>query len=297
MLTAGKDEEDLKCLALNFGATDLIDKPVSREDLLARIRSVLRLKSYQDQLREMNVGLETRIAERTAELKRSYTNFIWRLAKIGEYRDEQTGRHIIRVATYSRELARAMQLPDDFVETVYMTAPLHDIGKIGVPDSILLKRGELTSGEVKVMEQHCLIGYQILTAGIDQARQHADWPGEQSTPPQSTGNRSLDIAGSIALAHHERWDGQGYPRGLCGDEIPLEARIVALADVYDALTSARPYKQALSEQKTIEVLEGGPGSHFDPQVYAAFETLTEEFRAIRLRLSDGMCLASSSMRL
>ncbi len=285
MLTAGR-EDDLKCLALNLGATDLIDKPVHRDDLLARIRSVLRLKSYQDQLRDLNKDLEHKVIERTNQLQNSQLEFIWRLAKIGEYRDEQTGRHVIRVATYARELAKQMQLPEDFVEMIYMTAPLHDIGKIGVPDSILLKRGELTPEEFKIMQQHCEMGHTILTGDLWNTISTMEWPGPHDPARKITGNRLLDMAGSIAIAHHERWDGQGYPKGLKGEEIPLEARIVALADVYDALTSDRPYKQALSAAKTEEVIEGGPGSHFDPRVYAAFEHLREVFRAIRTRLSD-----------
>ena len=285
MLTAGRDD-DLKCLTLNLGATDLIDKPVHRDDLLARIRSVLRLKSYQDQLREVNTSLESKVAQRTADLKNSHLDFIWRLAKIGEYRDQQTGRHIIRVASYARELARQMGLPDEFVEIIYMTAPLHDIGKIGIPDSILLKHGELTSEETRVMEQHCSIGYHILTTDVAHDHHPGEWPGDGNGTARRTGNPLLDMAASIALAHHERWDGRGYPNGLAGDRIPLEARIVTLADVYDALTSDRPYKRALSEKHTVEVLEGGPGSHFDPQVYAAFERLHHQFQTIRTRLSD-----------
>ena len=290
MLTAGRDD-DLKCLALNLGATDLVDKPIHRDDLLARIRSVLRLKSTQDELKELNASLEQKVAERTQEIKWSQLDIIWHLAKVGEYRDEQTGQHIARVACYARTLAEEMHLPNEFIETLYMTAPLHDIGKVGIPDSILLKRGELTPEERRVMEQHCRIGHKILTEGPDDLNAPDIWPGGKEVVAfTSTQNKLLTMAASIALSHHERWDGQGYPDGLKGDETPLEARIVALADVYDALTSDRPYKFAMSDSQTCEVLEGGPGSHFDPDVYAAFEKLTEQFRTIRARLSNKVCL-------
>ena len=286
MLTAGRDD-DLKCLALNLGATDLVDKPIHRDDLLARIRSVLRLKSTQDQLKELNASLEQKVAERTQQIKWSRLDIIWRLAKIGEYRDEQTGKHIVRVACYARALADEMHLSDAFIETLYMTAPLHDIGKIGIPDSILLKRAELTPEERCVMEQHCRIGHKILTDAPDNFNTPENWPScPELTAFKSIQNDLLTMAASIALSHHERWDGQGYPDGLKGDEIPLEARIVALADVYDALTTDRPYKYPMSDSQTVEVIEGGPGSHFDPDVYAAFERLTEPFRAIRTRLSN-----------
>ena len=289
MLTAGRDD-DSKCIALNLGATDLIDKPIQREDLLARIRSVLRLKSSQDDLKELNATLEQKVVMRTEDLKRSHLDIIWRLAQTSEYRDEQTGRHIVRVACYSRIVARQMQLSDDFVETLYMSAPLHDIGKIGTPDRILLKPDKLTPEEHKVMEQHCRIGYEILTKSPEELWGSGNWPGSQPGLSERIGNRFVDMAASIALSHHERWDGQGYPEQLRGEEIPLAARIVALADVYDALASERPYKRAFPEGKTLEIIEGGPESQFDPAVYAAFEELTEQFRAIQTRLADHLCL-------
>ena len=291
VMVTGLGDEDLKCLALNQGATDLLTKPVSLEDLTARIRSVLRLKTYQDELKQLNRVLERKVTERTRELENSHIDIIWRLAKAGEYRDEATGNHTLRVGCYSRLLGKEMKLPEDFVETLFLTAPLHDIGKIGIPDSILLKPGKLSVQERDVMQKHCAIGAEILRREPGPHRLLLKLAGHDSLL-ESTGkdNRLLDLAVSIAMGHHERWDGRGYPARRAGEEIPIEAQIVALADVYDALCSDRPYRPAFPEKKALAIMKEDAGCQFAPKVYRAFEKLTKPFRAVRAAFSAEMGL-------
>jgi putative two-component system response regulator len=296
MLT-GMGDEDLKCLALNQGATDLLAKPVTLEDILARARSVLRLKSYQDDLKEMNRTLGERVAARTRDLENSRLDIIWRLAKAGEYRDEATGHHIARVGFYSRLLASEMKMPRNVVENVFLTAPLHDIGKIGIPDSLLLKPGRLSPEEREVMEKHCALGVEILRQEPRSQTVFMKYAANEAYSQWTqTGNPLLDMAVSIAMNHHERWDGSGYPEGRAGEDIPIEARIVALTDVYDALSSDRPYRPAFSERRVLSIMREEAEAHFDPDVFRAFEGLTSAFRAVRAEFSEetgvGVPLAS-----
>jgi len=291
MLTGAGDGQH-KRHALELGATDLLNKPVKKEDLIARIRSVLRLKSYQDELRTYNDMLERKVAERTSALELSHRDIVWRLAKAGEYRDEMTGNHIARVGCYSRVLSEGMGMPRGFIETIFLTSPLHDIGKIGIPDEILLKPAKLTREERKTMEQHCAIGADILLQEPKGMRPFLAWQGHESDLTEvGADNTVLKMAASIAMTHHERWDGVGYPRGLSGNDIPLESRIVALSDVYDALCCARPYKPAYPEDKVLAIITEEAGGHFDPQVFACFENVIEDFRHIRGQFADEMCPA------
>jgi response regulator RpfG family c-di-GMP phosphodiesterase len=281
MLT-GLGDDDLKCLALNQGATDLLSKPVSFEDLMARIRSVLRLKSCQDELRQLNDTLQRKVVERTRELEDSRIDIIWRLAKAGEYRDEATGDHIARVGCYSRLLGKEMNLPEPFVEMLFLTAPLHDIGKIGIPDSILLKPGKLSPQERSLMQRHSAIGAEILRQEPRGQRLLLSFAaGETRSQWMGKDNRLLDMAVSIAMGHHERWDGHGYPAGRSGDDIPVEAQIVALADVYDALCSIRPYRPAFPEREALAIMKTQSKGQFAPRVYHAFEKLVKPFRDVR----------------
>jgi putative two-component system response regulator len=277
----------LKRRALDLGATDLLSKPVELEDLLARLRNVLRLKSYRDELRAANDSLEHRVHERTEELTRSRLDIIWRLGKVAEHRDVETGNHVIRVGSYSRVIAEAMWKNRGFVETLFLAAPLHDIGKIGIPDSILLRRGPLSPGQRKQMEKHCEIGTRILRDESRVRTAFQEWRGANSQSELAGyENPFLETAASIALAHHEKWDGSGYPQGLSGEQIPLEARIVAISDVFDALTSKRPYKEPHSERHALQILREAEGKHFDPDVYSAFLEALPEIQAIRKRFAD-----------
>jgi len=287
VIVTGAGEHNLKRQALELGATDLLNKPVDREDLLARIKGMLRLKSVQDELKRHNAILEQRVRERTAELEASRIEIIWRLAKAGEYRDEETGNHIMRVGCYCRILAEELGMDRGFTELLFLTSPLHDVGKIGIPDSILLNKGKLSPEEWRIMQGHCAVGEAILLQQPKGMEPFLAWQvGDASEQAARPDNVLLEMAARIARAHHEWWDGTGYPDGLAGEEIPLEARIVAVADVYDALGSARPYKPAYAEDKVMAIMREENGTHFDANVFGAFENVLEGFRSIRAQYSD-----------
>jgi len=241
------------------GAVDFITKPIRESVVRARVRTHLAL---YDQSR----ALEELVQERTAELNATRLEILNRLGSAGEYRDGETGFHVLRVCHYSYEIAMACGLPKSEAELLYNAAALHDTGKIGIPDSILFKPGKLDPGEWLIMRTHCEIGHKII--GIHQ-------------------HHLLDAAASIALTHHERWDGGGYPRGLKGKEIPLFGRIVAVVDVFDALTSERPYKAAWPVSEAVAEIERGRGLHFDPEVVDAFLSVLPELRAIFRQFGRG----------
>ncbi|MFW6114212.1 MAG: HD domain-containing phosphohydrolase [bacterium] len=278
---------EIKRQALDLGAADLLNKPVAPEDLIARLRSVLRLKSYQDELKSHKQLLEQRVAERTSDLVHARLDIIWRLGKAAEHRDTETGNHVIRVGCMSREIAECLHMDRDFVETLFLAAPLHDIGKIGIPDAILLNPSRLNSEEWNIMKQHCQIGARILREECTAKFAFREWRGTQSQfDDQEPANPVLDLGASIALTHHEKWDGSGYPRGLSGDEIPFESRIVAICDVFDAMTSHRPYKNAFTEDQALSILREGRGRHFAPEIHAAFMKSYPAIRSIRERFRD-----------
>jgi putative two-component system response regulator len=285
IVLTGLGDQELRRKALDRGATDLLSKPADTDDLLARVRSALRLKSYQDELKQSNASLEQTVARRTRELRQSRLQVVWRLAKAAEFRDEDTGNHVIRVASYSRAIAESLGLARDFVESLFVTAPLHDVGKIAIPDAILRKPGKLTTEEFEIMQGHCAIGARILRDDSKATAVFQDWWGA-GEPAGDCEDPLLEMAARIALAHHEKWNGAGYPNGLASEAIPLEARIVAVADVYDALTSERPYKPAFSSERSWSIIREGVGQHFDPDVYAAFAAAAEEIEAIQSAFVD-----------
>lgn len=282
MLT-GNAEADLKRRALNLGATDLLNKPVTPEDLQARIRSVLRLKAYQDELEESNATLERKVRERTAQLELSHRDILWRLAKAGEFRDEETGDHVMRVASCSGILAETLGLDSAAVESIFLTSVLHDIGKIGIPDAILLKDGSLSDQERRVMHSHCAIGASILREAPKGLRAFLEWRPGASAAEVIEDDALRAMAAEIALTHHEKWDGSGYPGRLKGDAIPIAGQIVAVADVYDALRSERPYKKPFSKDETLSIMRLVCGVHFAPDVFDAFEAAEPEFDRVRQR--------------
>ena len=251
VLTADVTDEARR-RALSAGASDFLTKPVDRVELLLRVRNLLKVKHLQDQMRRYNATLEHDVAERTQELEQARMEVLERLALAAEFRDDDTQEHAWRIGRICAMVAMQLGLPDDEVELMSRAAPLHDLGKIGIPDEILLKPGKLTDEEFEVMKTHTTIGAEILA-----------------------GSRSpvLRLAERIALSHHERWDGSGYPGGLSGDDIPLEGRIVAIADVFDALTHARPYKEAWPLADAVAEIEDQAGRQFDPEVAAAFTRL------------------------
>jgi putative two-component system response regulator len=248
--------------ALSLGATDFLVRPHEAFDVILRVRNLLQTRFLHLELMARNQNLEALVKERTlyledaqADLKLAQLDVIDRLAVVGEHHDDDTGAHTYRVATMSRSLAIKMGLPDEEVEMIYRSAPLHDVGKIGISDTILLKTGKLTPEEFTLMKRHCEIGAQLLSNGRSEL---------------------LKVARSIAVSHHERFDGSGYPFGLKGEEIPLAGRIVAVADVFDALTSERPYKRAWSVEEACAEIQSQSGRHFDPAVVEAFCALQPE---------------------
>jgi putative two-component system response regulator len=293
IILTGRHESDIKRRALNLGATDLLNKPVDPQDLIARLRSAIRLKVHQDRLKGQNALLEREVEQRTADLVQSRLDIIWRLGKAAEYRDEETGNHVVRVGCHCRVIAESLGADREFIETLFLTSPLHDLGKIGIPDAILLKRGPLTADERNVMRRHCAIGAKILRESSRVMNAFLAWRGTHTRNPEDRSQDALlKMASLIALAHHEWWDGSGYPAGIAGEQIPLEARIVALADTYDALCSERPYKPALTETEALRIIQSEVHRHFDPGVHAAFEASIPEWRAIRSELRDeASCLA------
>ena len=249
----------------------------------------MQTKTYQDDLRAMNEMLAEKVQRQNVDLAQSRMSVVCRLGMAAEFRDEDTGNHVIRVGCYSRAIAAAMGMPRSFLEMLLLAAPLHDIGKIGIPDSVLLKPGPLTDEEWAVMQRHCEIGECILREQSKVVVPLFDWYAvEPPAMKETLENRDpvLEMAASIALTHHEKWDGGGYPRGLQGEAIPLESRIVAVADVFDALTSNRPYRPARPEEEALTIMEATVGSHFDPRVHAAFFRSLPEIRAIRARFAD-----------
>ena len=288
VVVTGESDGGLKRQALDLDAADLLSKPIQLDDLVARLRSVLRTKQLSDEIKQQNELLEQRVQERTAELDASRLDILWKLGKAAEYRDEETGNHVVRVGNFSRVVARALGLHDDFCNTLFLAAPLHDVGKIGVSDSILLKPGQLSDQEWEAMRSHCEMGYSILTDPC-KFTQAAGMITESifSIPVnQPIANPIIEMAASIAINHHEKWDGSGYPRGLSKESIPIEGRIVAIADVYDALRSRRPYKKPLTVPRSLEIIRDGTGNHFDPEVVEAFLDSFSDIEAIELQFAD-----------
>jgi putative two-component system response regulator len=255
-------------MGIEAGCDDFISKPVEKVEILARVRSLLKVKAYNDLMSNYRKELETEVALRTEELKQALEKIkaasletIYRLSRAAEYKDKDTGAHIQRMSLYSAALARSMGLEEKMVETILYAAPMHDLGKIGIPDSILLKPGSLDAAEWEIMKQHSAIGGEILKGS------EAEF---------------IRMGETIALTHHEKWDGSGYPKGLRGIEIPIAGRIAAIADVFDALTSRRPYKEPFSVERSLAIIEEGRGVAFDPEVVDGFFAIKEEILKIYL---------------
>jgi putative two-component system response regulator len=293
----GLNDHDLKEKALDGGAVDLLNKPVQGRDLIARLRNALQMKSSHDDLRATNELLTDKLRRQNIDLAHSRMRIVCRLGMAAEFRDEDTGNHVVRVGCYSRIIAAAMEMPRTFLEMLLLAAPLHDIGKIGIPDSVLLKPGPLNDDEWAIMQRHCEIGECILREQSKAIVPMFDWyAAELDSMRESLDDRDpvLEMAASIALTHHEKWDGTGYPQGLVGQAIPLESRIVAIADVFDALTSNRPYRIARPEEEALTIIDATVGYHFDPKVYAAFVKSLPEIRAIRSRFADNVVIFPTS---
>lgn len=273
VVMAAEGDDDQALQAVCMGAQDyLLWSELTARALSRAIRASIERCRAKQQIAESRLAL------------------VWRLAKAAECRDEVTGNHVVRVGCYSKILAESLGLDRQFVEAIFITAPLHDIGKIGIPDSILRKPGPLTTEERAVMQRHCEIGERILRDDSKAAGVFRAWRGFRSNGFHSEPVDSLlAMACTISLTHHERWDGRGYPRGLTADEIPLEGRIVAISDVFDALLSERPYKPAYPEDETLAILNKEVGRQFDPDVHAALLDSLEELRSVREEFDDTSC--------
>lgn len=277
-ITAFSEVSD-KVKAFSMGAVDYVTKPFQLDEVHARVETHLRLRKLQNRLEWQNLHLAGLVREQVAEISIAQLATIVALAKLTEYRDDDTGYHIERTQAFCRILAARLRtdhrhaggIDEAFVENIAVAAPLHDIGKVGISDNILLKPGKLTPEEFEIMKTHTLIGANTL----------------QAAQSKYEGNGFLNMGILIARSHHEKWDGTGYPYGLAGEAIPLPARVMALADVYDALRSRRRYKPPYSHRKSVEIILEGAGRHFDPEVVNAFRAAEGEFAAIRLEIEDG----------
>jgi len=264
VLTAQTDRET-RLKALECGAKDFLTKPFDQIEALTRIHNLLEVRLMHTQVKLQNQILEETVKQRTQELYDTRHEVINRLGLAAEYRDNETGNHIIRMSQYSQRLALEYGLSEAHAETILNAAPMHDIGKIGIPDSVLLKPGKLDQAEWKIMQSHVNIGAEILS-------------GHKS--------ELMEVASLIALHHHEKWDGSGYPNNLKGEEISIEGRICAITDVFDALLSERPYKKAWSIEKTLALIEEEAGKHFDPSLTQLVRKILPDLLEIKNKYSD-----------
>ena len=245
--------------AFAAGAKDFVTKPLSPSEVRLRVRNLLETRMLHLELREQKDALEDRVRERTAELEEARLQILYRLARAAEYRDDDTGQHTRRVGRSAGRIARALGLTRHEISRIQMAAPLHDVGKIGIPDSILLSADRLSPADFEVMKGHCVIGADLLSS--------------EDVPV-------LDLAAEIALSHHECWDGTGYPNAVSGSDVPIAGRIVAVADTFDALTHSRPYKEAWPAAEALEEVRSLSGVAFDPDVVTAFEALVSSPDAV-----------------
>jgi len=265
LMVTADHEKEVRYRALESGATDFLTKPVDRIEFTSRVKNMLAIRRSHLLLADRATMLAEEVRQATAEIFSREKEAIFRLSKAAEFRDPETGAHIVRMAHYSELIARELGWRNADCDMVLMAAPMHDVGKLGTPDHILLKPGRLTDEEFQVMKQHAQIGWEILR--------------DSSSP-------MLQMAAEIALSHHEKYDGSGYPRQLAGAAIPLSGRIVAVADVFDALTSSRPYKPAWDIDRAVALLREGRGSHFDPDCVDAFLAQLDAALVIRDQHQD-----------
>jgi len=277
-LTAMSQPED-EAKGFEVGAADFIQKPISPAIVQARVRTHLQIKTYQDQLTERNVWLQSELSQRMAQVDQLREATLHVMVSFAEFRDEETGNHVKRTQEYVRTLAQHLYecgahldvLNPSSIEHIAKSAPLHDIGKVAIPDHILLKPGRLDADELVIMRQHAMHGWEMLHRA---AHRMGDQEG------------FLHHAKDISRYHHEKWDGSGYPDGLAGGQIPLSARLMAVADVYDALISRRPYKEPMSHERAVDFILQGRGTHFDPEIVQAFEDTLPQFVRIARTWSD-----------
>jgi len=279
MVTALSAKED-RLKAVEAGANDFVAKPIDTTELQVRMASLLRMKRYHDEVKDYQQHLQQMVTDKTSALRKAlmaleqarlatvqaHMETIHKLSAAAEYKDEDTASHIMRMSRYCAVIAKGLGLPDDEVDLILNSSPMHDIGKMGIPDSVLLKPSKLDENEWVIMRRHTIIGESILSGGS---------------------SKYLETGAVIALTHHEKWDGSGYPNGISGEDIPLFGRICAVADVFDALTTKRPYKEALSNERSLEIMVTGRGTHFDPSLYDVFIANFDKVLEIQRSHQDG----------
>ncbi len=259
LVVTGLEEEKLRIRALREGAQDFLEKSADPEELITRVSNTLRMHLSQKRLSDYSQTLEKAVRDTTVKLEKAQAEIVQRLSYAAEYRDSETANHTIRVGWYSKILASRLGYRNEECELLFDAAPMHDIGKIGIPDYILLKPGKLLPEEWEIMKTHTTIGGQIFNDGS---------------------TRLMKFAKTIALSHHEKWDGSGYPNGLSGEKIPIFGRIVMIADVFDALTTVRPYKPAWEIEKALELIREQSGTSFDPRLVKIFMDALPEIKEI-----------------
>jgi putative two-component system response regulator len=287
-LDGSMDEEK----GLGLGAVDYITKPIKPAIVKARVHAHLELKKHRDHLKEQNQWLESEVSRRMEENLLIQDVSLCALAQLAETRDNETGNHILRTQAYVAVLGKTLQSHPGYAEAlagpqldrIVKACPLHDIGKVGIPDRILLKPGKLTPEEFDIMKTHARIGADAIDSAIDRVLSASIQKEVPGAKPQSLA--FLEMARTIALTHHEKWDGTGYPDGLAGEAIPLPGRMMALADVFDALITPRVYKKAWTLADTVQHIRDQKGRHFDPVIVDVFDSLQAEFNDIRLRFMD-----------
>ncbi len=265
LMVTANNQAEIRHRALEAGANDFLNKPLDRIEFVARVKNMLNLRRSQRKLQDHAAWLADEVRHATADVLARERETIIRLSKAADYRDPETGAHILRMSHTAKLIGASLGLSESDQQLLLDAAPMHDVGKVGIPDQILLKPGKLDPAEFDIMKQHARLGYEILR-------------GSNST--------ILQVAAEIALGHHEKYDGSGYPSGRKGDDIPLFARICAVADVFDALTSERPYKKAWDDERAVAYLREQSGSHFDPRCVDAFLSQWDEVLAIRARFND-----------
>lgn len=291
VMITGYADKQARLQGIEAGADDFLMKPLERAELVARVKSLLKVREYYEyaQKKDYYLTLEKLVKDKTSQLEqalnelktsnisltKSYLDTIYRLSVAAEYRDEDTAGHIKRISHYSAEISRQLGLPPSLIEDIYHASPLHDVGKIGVPDNVLLRPGKLSPEDWEIMKSHTVIGARILS---------------------NSDSRLMQIAEQIALSHHERFDGSGYPRGLAGTRIPLVGRIVALADVFDALTSKRIYKPVYSNEYSFDYIKQASGKQFDPEIVDAFFRGKDEILTIQNQFKDEIPVQAQSIR-